>query len=382
MTKKNLSLFNKIMLLLNILSIVCLLLSYLASFVKPVREFSIWIVALFGLAYPFLLFVNLIFVIYWLILRKRIFLYSFIVILLGAINISNIVQFHFTRIFTDKPISFAKNTSDKSIVKIISFNARVFDLYDWWHEGVGRKKIFTMLQEQSPDILCVQEFFSSDSRKMNNIDSLAKTLSISYYHIETTTKMHKDDLFGIATFSRYPIVNKGKITFAQGQNECIFSDIIIHDDTVRVFNMHLESIRFDNADYKFVENIQKESKSVDIDKGSKKILKRLKSAFIKRAVQSDTVAEYIRKSPYPVIVCGDFNDPPSSYTYHVISNNLKDAFVESGYGFGKTYIGSFPSFRIDYILHDKKFKAVQYRTIKQKLSDHFPISCLIELKTK
>ena len=112
---------------------------------------------------------------------------------------------------------------------------------------------------------------------------------------------------------------------------------------------------------------------------SKNIINKIKTASVKRSKQVDAVANHIESSPYPVIICGDFNDPPSSYTYNRISGDLKDAFVESGSGFGNTYNGLIPLLRIDYILHSPQIRSTDFKTVKQNLSDHFPITCKMEV---
>ena len=150
----------------------------------------------------------------------------------------------------------------------------------------------------------------------------------------------------------------------------------INEDTVRVYNVHLQSIRMKREDYQFAEDISKIkniNKSEEINKNTLRILHRLKYAFIKRAPQAEMLEENIRECRHPLIVCGDFNDTPASYTYHVITSKLIDAFTEMGVGMGKTYQGVFPSYRIDYLLHSQDIKTLNFRTLKVAFSDHYPI---------
>ena len=335
--------FNSVIMFCNHVAVVCLLISYLAPHVSPE---NFWFLAFFGLAYPIFVFVNLLFVIYWGIqLKKRAF-YSLLIILGGWAQMGEYVQIHFN------------NTPDKSkkLIKVMSYNVRLFDLYDWSHNTETRSKMFDLINNENPDIMCIQEFFTHDSSKLfNNLDTLLKFQKAKNTQIEYTNRSGKTNHLGAAIFSSYPIIARGKITFATKTNNiCIFSDIKINNDTVRVYNIHLQSIQFDYEDYKFVDDIINKKETEELEK-SKNILKRMKRAFLKRSVQTELVADNISKSPYPVIVCGDFNDPPASYSYHTISKNLGDAFVESGNGFGRSYVGLFPSFRIDYILHSNQY---------------------------
>lgn len=356
---------NSIAIFCNHLAAISLLLSYMAPFVSPER---FWVIAFFGLAYPILVMINILFVVYWAVqLKKRTF-YSLLVILAGWMQLHSFFQ-----------INLGDSTDGtKKLIKVMSYNVKVFDLYNWSHNKETRDKIFSLINDEGSDIMCLQEFFSRDSSEYDNLDSLLSFQKAKYVHVAYTTTVKRIHHWGIATFSRYPIVSKGKVDFGYTSNNiCIYTDVKIGKDTVRIYNMHLQSIAFGADDYQYMDDLEKNKQTEDIVH-SKSIGKRLKKAFIKRAKQADLIHESISKSPFPVIVCGDFNDTPASYTYSTISEELKDAFIEAGNGFGKSYTGKFPSFRIDYILHSPKFNASNFRTIHEELSDHYPIVTYLE----
>jgi endonuclease/exonuclease/phosphatase family metal-dependent hydrolase len=362
-------LFRKIMWVLNLLAVTGLILSYLAAWISPE---TIWWLALFGLGFEILFVINVLFVIYWLVGRNRRLFLSLLFVLLGIGRIGSIFQFHFFQ-------ESEEALRDKGYIKVMSFNVRLFNLYNWFHNKETRQRIFDFLERESPDIVCFQEFYSSDkkSNAFKNDDTLLYYLNARYAHIEYTVTLHNTDHWGIATYSKFPIVHKDAIHYTKyGANTVILSDIKIGSDTIRVVNTHLESIRFAWSDYRFLENLNKDDVEQDELQGSLTILRRLKKAFIKRVRQVEVLRDSIDASPYPVILCGDFNDTPSSYTYSVLSENMRDAFRESGSGSGKTYAGPFPSFRIDYIFHDNRIPVAGYRTIREQLSDHYPVTCL------
>ncbi|HWY12591.1 MAG TPA: endonuclease/exonuclease/phosphatase family protein, partial [Bacteroidia bacterium] len=223
-------------------------------------------------------------------------------------------------------------------------------------------------------------YTSSRPEGLNNIDTVLSVINTKYYHTEYTTTREKQDYFGIATFSKYPIINKGKIVFnTRSNNICIYTDVLIEKDTVRVYNMHLQSISFTIKDYAFVDDLQDGDDAKDELENSKNILRRLKRAFVKRAEQAEKVSVSIKNCRYKIILCGDFNDTPASYAYNSISNNLKDAFIEKGNGFGRTYVGKFPSFRIDYILHSKDIKCTKFSRSEETFTDHYPITAYFKV---
>ncbi|MCC7231924.1 MAG: endonuclease/exonuclease/phosphatase family protein [Bacteroidia bacterium] len=361
--------FDRIAWFLNIACVVGILLSYLAEYISPE---TVWWLALFGLGYGPLVLLNVLFIIYWIIRRRKLFLISLIAVLAGSGKILSLYQ-----------ISFKGPAPENSgALKVMSFNVRLFDLYNWFHNHETRKNILEFLDHQQPDILCIQEFYSSDRQEeqFKNDDTL-KTLLSASAHIEYSLTLRKTDHWGIATFSRFPIIYQGVVSFKEhGGNSFIYTDIVRNKDTIRIFNTHLESVRLGWADYRFFENLGNDEIRQDEVAGGKQILKRLKIAFIKRAYQARLLRDTIKQSPYPVILCGDFNDTPSSYTYGILTGELKDSFRESGNGSGKSYAGPFPSFRIDYIFHDNHFTSYDFTTYREKLSDHYPVSCELVLK--
>jgi endonuclease/exonuclease/phosphatase family metal-dependent hydrolase len=358
--------FNRMAMLLNHIAAIALLISYLAPYISPE---NFWFIAFFGLAYPVLFIINIGFVIYWTLLFKKTAFYSLIILISGWSQIRSYAQIN--------PIPAPVHS--KNGFKIMSYNVKLFDLYNWSHNIETRGKMFDLIKSESPDIMCIQEFYTNDGKdELNNLDTLSKFQKAKFVHVEYTTTLRKTDHWGIAIFSKYPILKNGKLNFeTKGNNTCIYSDILINGDTVRVYNVHLQSIKFGYKDYQFVDDLMNNKETEELQK-SKNILKRLKLGYIKRAKQTELVANHISNSPYPVVICGDFNDTPASYTYHTLSKSLNDAFVESGKGFGRSYVGKFPSFRIDYILHGNEYKASGFRTIRKELSDHFPVVTYLE----
>jgi endonuclease/exonuclease/phosphatase family metal-dependent hydrolase len=372
--KSNHSIFTKIAFFVNIIFAISLLVSYLAVYISPDK---FWLIAFFGLAYPFLLLINLLFFLFWLILFKKGLFLSLIIILFGFNYINKTIQ------FSSKHLK-----KDSESIKVLSYNVRLFNIFKPAKNDKeilkNRNDIFNVIREDSSDILCFQEFVSDKLEKFTTLDTILKFQNAKNYNIVYSLNKNKKRFSsGIVMFSKYPIINKGKVKFNEkSDNLCIFSDIVKETDTIRIYNVHLESIRLSKEDEMFYEDFGNQSEQTEFKLGVRKIFAKLKHAFIKRASQARSIAEHIRQSPYPVIVCGDFNDTPTSYAYHIISENLKDAFVESGKGIGNSYNGKFPSFRIDYILYSNDFSAYDFEVKSADYSDHYPIVAKIVRNSK
>ncbi len=348
---------SKILLTVNIIFALLLVLAYGAARINPI---NVPFLAIFGLFYPYGVLINLIFTIFWIIFRKWYALISFLVLAIGISSFNNHFRF------------FSQNTDAcEDSFKVMSYNVRVFGAYADKNNKQIRDNIFGFVRDENPDILNFQEFYEGKKIGFAIQDSLKKHQDFKYKHVYFSYFTRKQK-FGIATYSKYPIVNKEVIEFPNTTNSCIISDIKINKDTVRIFNCHLESLRFTQADYNFIDSLTKPRRDIKIQQ-AQNIYTRLKKAYQKRAVQLNLITEAIKKTPYPVLLCGDFNDPPSSYTYHFLSKYLQDSFVEQGVGKGVTFYRGLISYRIDYILHTKGINCCTFNVPKVEYSDHYPI---------
>lgn len=361
--------WKKFLLTINFLFIFGLICSYLAPVVSP-EKFVYFTV--FGLAFPFLLIPNIAFFIYWLVLRKKQFFFSMLVLIAGYYHISRFFQFTF----------FSQEIPENSI-KVMSYNVRLFDLYNWTENKKTRNQILDFLKAEDPDVICFQEYFYTSGNHFDTRDTILEILGTQHYYEYFTKSVTEPKSqggksnFGSAIYSKFPIINKGVILFENDPtNNCLYTDIVAQKDTFRIFNAHLGSIRFQGADYEYLGGNGTPQYFEQKEK-EQKILSRLALGFKKRVSQSEEVLQNVGESPYPTIVCADMNDTPISYTYGQFSKQLTDAFIFSGNGVGGTYVGSYPFLRIDYIWHDESLKSGKFVTHQHELSDHKAITCEI-----
>ena len=339
---------NKLIFLINSIFLIGLLLSYVAQFLSPVY---FWPISFLGLLFPILFIVNFIFLIYWSTQMKKQLWANLIILLIGIQYVDRFV---------------GTKSDDRNIeknVKVLSYNVRLFNNYNWL-PNIKSDTIYNYLNNEKADIVCLQEFidFNNENNKFNFKHKLYNYGSKNGH---------------LAILSNYNIVNHEnvlKVNKSKIENTCIFADIVINTDTIRLYNIHLASNWFDNEDYLFINRTSK----VPIKKGVFAIINKMKKSYKERALQVKIIEENMRQSPYPIIVCGDFNDTPISYTYNKIKGNLMDSFTISGVGIGDSYV-KIPMLRIDYIMHDKKFNSYNYQKQKKIFSDHYAISCEINI---
>ena len=356
------NIFRIIMVILNILAAIALILSCLCCFVNPK---TIWWIGFFGLPYLYFLAANIFFVGFWIFSHKKKFVaISLISILIGWPFIGRNVQFSQKKIPAEE--------LDKSI-KVISFNVQGFEKRNAVQPDGKNLNLFDFLREEDADIICLQEYgpnqWKKDDLKEENIRKhLNKT---PFYHSELTMEH-----YGVAIFSKYPIIHKELIYTDNTTNACICSDLLIGNDTVRIYNIHLKSVGFHHDEKHLLNNVVKKEYGRSDVRMVKSMIRQMSVSSFKRAKQVEILLSHVAQSPYPVIICGDFNDPPMSYSYQQVRGNRKDAFVEAGSGRSATYrIGRIASLRIDFILCPDVFEVYDYESPHVVLSDHFPVMC-------
>ncbi|MCS6978669.1 MAG: endonuclease/exonuclease/phosphatase family protein [Flavobacteriales bacterium] len=352
----------RILFLINIVFALGLAAALAAPYVNPAQFYPL---AFFGLTAYFWMAVNLLFVLLWIILRFRNIWLSGVLLVAATPALRHMVAFN----WKEQILGGAEG------VTVMSFNVRLFGLYDWKNNIRHRNEILNFLKKQEPDILCFQEFFLDKSRRFSTEDTLKKLLRARHSHFEYASSLQNTQFWGVATFSRFPILGRGKIKFSGSKgNICIYSDIQIGSHIVRVYNVHFESYHLPE------EKLDRLADDLQENPGYWwGVFRRMAHSYERRGRQVDSVARSIAQSPYPVIVCGDFNELPTSYVYRQMSHGLRDAFLESGFGLGITYAGRIPFLRIDYILHSPEIQSSRFQVSHVRMSDHYPISCSIRL---
>ncbi len=329
------------MFVVNSLVAFLLLVSYILPYVPP-KSFAT--LSVLSLSVPLLILLNVIFFIYWLLRVKKQLLLSLVVLLLGWSYISAMYKF-----------SSSKKVEDIDNISIMSFNVRLFNIFSWLPSKTVKEDIVAFIYKENPDVLSLQEYRRGNPIKLDG-----------YYNFNATYNSTAKG--GQAIFSKFPIVNSGSLEFPNTNNNGIFVDIVKHKDTIRVYNLHLQSSGIQTD----VEDLKKES--------SEHLFKQVGTTFKAQQEQVELFLKHKSSSNYKTIVTGDFNNTAYSYIYKEIKgDDLLDSFEEGGNGFGKTFDFKFFPLRIDFILSDKAFTVNGFKTYDVKLSDHYPIKATLNL---
>jgi endonuclease/exonuclease/phosphatase family metal-dependent hydrolase len=347
---KNLSWFNKGMFLLNLVLIALTFIAYLLPFLAP-KIFPL--LSVFTLFMPLFFVANGLFFLYWAIQFKKRMVLSGLVLLIGITFFNKFYKFS-AKEFPE---------SDKDFT-VMSYNVRLFNVFKWLDRDDIPDVILEFINEKNPDILCIQEFSNSA-----NID-------LKVYRYKYVLMEGKQIKTGQAIFSKFPIIDQGNIVFPNSNNNVVFADIKKGKDIVRVYNMHLQSIKISPDVNEISENID----VIDQQK-SKSLFIRISKAFKQQQEQAAIFKEHEKECQYPIIICGDMNNSAFSYVYRNIKGKLKDSFEEAGKGFGATYKFRYYPARIDYIFADETMEVKQFESFSEfQNSDHYPIMAKLSMK--
>ena len=339
---KKLSVIDKIIYFVNVIVALALLFSYALPFLPP-KTFLV--LSVINLGASFFVLINGLFFLYWLIKLKRQLLLSLFVLCIGYLSFGSLYK-------------FSRSESDDSVnnLKVMNYNVRLFNLYDWIPEKGLETKIESFIKTESPDVLSVQEYHPH------------KNINLSFFKYKYEALSGNKTKYGQAIFSQFPIINSGSIEFPDTANNAIFADIVKGSDTIRVYNIHLESLRIDAN----VESLKKED--------SERLFKRIGSTFKRQQFQTELFLMHKKQCPYKMIICGDFNNTAFSYVYRKIKGDLNDTFKEAGCGFGRTYDFKFFPVRIDFIFSDDAFSVDEFKAYDERYSDHYPIMATLEIQ--
>lgn len=329
-------LLDKLLFIFNSLLAFALLLAYLLPHIPP-KSFPF--LSVLSLGVPLLILGNLLFLLFWAIRLKRQFLLSLLVLAVGYNHILSWIQF-----------SGAGENNDDDL-KIMSYNVRMFNAYKWVDDDEIPQKITNFIQEKDPDILVTQEHYVG-------VAGLREIYPYSF-----TKLKDNGSEFGSAIFSKFPIIREHSLDFPQdGNNNAIYVDIVKNEDTLRVYNIHFQSL-----------NIKPEIHELQSE-DSKKLIGRIGNGFKMQQMQAEILMEDVEGSPYKNIILGDFNNTAFSYIYRTIKGDkYQDAFRQAGNGFSQTFNINYFPLRIDFLLIDKNIKVSSYDVFRVKYSDHFPV---------
>jgi endonuclease/exonuclease/phosphatase family metal-dependent hydrolase len=327
-----------------------------------------------GIAFPYLLILLLAFLVFWLFAKPPYILISLVTFGIAWKQIDALFNLHKQRF---------ENTRPADQLRVLSWNVKAFQGFvagskeDKYNNA---REIFDLIEKLNPDIVCFQEFGQYDSPTVKrDYTGFMKKIGFNHYVL---SKDYNRVTFGyssgLAIFSKTPLLHTKKVAFTSSPESVLYADIVFNSDTVRVFTTHLQSYKFSHNDYKDIEKIKHSEDS--IYEASRNIFSKMRTAFRNRAGQADMIRPLLDSCPYPELITCDMNDVPTSYAYWQLRGDRQDAFLEKGFGIGRSFMTLAPSLRIDYIMADERFMVNQFQTINKKYSDHLPLVADISLQ--
>lgn len=365
---KSRTVFKYFSLVLTTILVVAYLLGCLSIWFSPS---TYWILGFMGIAYPYTCILLILVIVFWLIAKPKIALFLVLILLVGYKQFAVMIGTN-----TSKEFNI---TNHENSLRVATWNIQGFNGVSKNKEAkkLAKLEIERSILKYNPDVVCLQEFNTTNSigNSADNISLFKKHYPFYFFSADYERKKGNYQS-GCIIFSKLPIVATNKIKYPIAES-LISADIVRANDTIRIFTTHLQSFKFKKEDYEEIDGLSANDASV---LASMSFVRKMKLAFKRRAKQTIIVKKYLQLSPYPTIICGDFNDVPNSNTYHSIKGKMQDAFLQTQLGFGKTFISFAPTLRIDYILYQQQFTVKQFEMVDENLSDHLMLVSDLELK--
>ncbi|WP_432410800.1 endonuclease/exonuclease/phosphatase family protein [Rasiella sp. SM2506] len=338
---KNLGFFGKVLFWINSIVAFLLLISFFLPYISPEKFPNLSLLSLVVLP---LLWLNAFFLVYWILRRKRMFLLPAITLVLAYFIFNPFYKFS----------SEGEVEAWQKKLSVVSYNVRLFNLYeDQGNVDETSTVLSEILKTEKPDIVCLQEYYEKN------------TVDFSDYPYKYTHFGKKNHKLGHAIFSKYKLVTTGAFDFEDTFNNTLYADVVVGKDTVRVYNLHLQSFGIKPS----VGELQEEDKT--------RVRNRLSSAFAKQEQQVKKIVAHKAQSKYPTLLMGDFNNTPFSFVYQLLGATMNDAFLERGNGLGTTFTFDVFPMRIDYIFTSEEFEVLNFERIDTTFSDHYPIKATL-----
>jgi endonuclease/exonuclease/phosphatase family metal-dependent hydrolase len=334
--------------------VVLLLICGFAHVVRPTHSafISFW-----AYGFPLLALANLFFLVYWTARVK----WWALVPLAGFILTYGSARSWF-------PVNLKQEEATGEVLKVLSYNVEFLDcLHDTTSNGLN--PIVEYIRDSGADIVCMEEVGPDFVLKGRFEPKTKKALKEYRYLISG----EQESRFSVVLLSKHRVLRFGRIQYKSMSNSSFYYDILYRGDTIRVINNHLESNKLNPNEKNRYSDLIVKRESNQLPEVAEELGSKVGHATTIRSSQADSVSKCVHQSPYPVIVCGDFNDVPGSYTYRTIRKGLLDSWLEKGNGWGNTFHEHYFLFRIDYILHSPSFRCVKTKVDKVDYSDHYPI---------
>jgi len=341
--------------ILAVAGLVAMALSVINGYINP--QHFIW-TTVFGLAFWEILIFNVVVFLLLLLMWSNKIWISVAALLIAIPGIS-------------KSFSFGSNGKADSSIRIMSYNVHMFKYIDAESDTEQfANQVMDLVRENNPDILCCQEFtgFKKGVSRTQCIEDFAKDVGFQYIYYN-----RKNNYGGNVIFSKYPLAKVDEDSgFGKGNTYGVMVSVDAGDKgKFHVANVHLLSYMITDKEIDILTNT---SERQHLDTIGKKVLHKLSYAFQLRSEELQSVLEGMPPVGGPIIVCGDFNEPPLSYNYRQMQKaGFVDTFTKVGFGIKPTYAGKLPLLRIDYIWANDGVKPLDFKRHKYKASDHYPI---------